>query len=56
MAHIREQMVVLKVSMLVKDDEADSENLFTDEIVETVEAVVGELMGQGRVVEVIKDL
>ena len=56
MAHIREQMVVVKISTLVKNENEDSADFFTDEVVNTVEAVVGELIGGGAVVEVIKDL
>lgn len=55
MARIREEMVVLKISTLVKDDADDSVSLFTPEIVDTVEAVVNELAGKGMVAEVIKD-
>ena len=56
MAVIREQIIALRVSTLVKDESAPQETILTDEIAETLEAVAGELLGTGRVVEVIRDL
>lgn len=56
MATIREQIIAIKVSTLVKDENSPEEVFFTDEVVETVEAVVGEILGSGKIVEVIRDL
>jgi hypothetical protein len=54
MAKIVEELLVFKVSSIVKDD-ADVDPSFSDEIVENLEAIISELVGAGRVVEVLKD-
>jgi hypothetical protein len=53
MAKIVEEVVVIKVSQLVKD-EADAETKLTDEVIAGLEQIASELVGDGSVVEVIK--
>ena len=54
MAKISEEHIVVKVSQLVKDDESAASKV-TDEIKETIETVVAELVGDDCVIEVIND-
>lgn len=54
MAKIVEEIVVVKVSRLVKDD-AVAEKKLTNDVAESLEAVVTELVGTGCVVEVVTD-
>lgn len=50
MAHVIENIVVIKVSKLVKNG-AD-ENLISDEVQQSLEAVAQELLGDSVIVEV----
>lgn len=52
MAKIVEELLVIKVSQIAKDDGSAAEKL-TDEICATVEQVVAEMVGAGCVVEVV---
>lgn len=54
MAKLNEEMVVIKVSELLKDD-ADADTILSDDMLEGVEAVVQELVGAGKLVEIIKE-
>lgn len=54
MAKLNEEMVVIKVSELLKDD-ADADKILSDEMLESVEAVVQELVGEAKLVELIKE-
>jgi hypothetical protein len=54
MAKIAEEIVVIKLSKLVKDSEADSVQLITAETLANLEAVAQELVGDGVVVEIEK--
>lgn len=54
MAKIREEVVVIKLSKLVKNSGDDSISLAGDEIVIALEQVVQELVGDGIIVEVEK--
>lgn len=54
MAKIAEEVLVVKVSQLVKNDEKPNSKL-TEEVVEGLEAVVAELVGDGCVVEVLTE-
>jgi hypothetical protein len=54
MAKLVESMVVIKVSELVKDD-AEEINPMDNEVLEQLEAVVQELVGEGKLVELIKE-
>lgn len=55
MARIREEMVVLKVSTLVKGDGNDVADVLDSELCASLEAVVAELVGDKHIVEIIKD-
>jgi hypothetical protein len=50
MAKIHEEVVVIKLSKLVKDDET-VDNIATSDIVAALEQVAQELVGTGAVVE-----
>jgi hypothetical protein len=54
MAKIAEEIVVIKLSKLVKDSEADSVQLINSETLTNLEAVAQELVGDGVVVEIEK--
>jgi len=54
MAKIAEEIVVIKLSKLVKDSEVDSIQLINSEILANLEAVAQELVGDGVVVEIEK--
>lgn len=54
MAKLNEEMVVIKVSELLKDD-ADATTILSDDMLEGVEAVVQELVGEAKLVEIIKE-
>lgn len=52
MAKIHEEVVVIKLSKLVKNDQGQQPELVGGEIVAALEQVVQELVGEGVVVEV----
>jgi hypothetical protein len=54
MAKLNEQMLVIKVSELLKDNQQANEILSTDILVQ-LEAVIAELAGPGKVVEIIQE-
>jgi len=54
MARIQEQHVVIALSKLKKDTDAD-ETLLPDEVAASLEAVVQELVGEGVIVEIAKN-
>lgn len=53
MAKIVEEVIIIKVSKLVKDS-ADGSSIVSDETIAGLEAVAQELVGDGAVVEVEK--
>lgn len=53
MAKLHEEVIVVKVSKLLKDSESESTILDTDTVT-SIEAVVQELAGAGTLVEVQK--
>ena len=53
MAKIHEEVVVIKLSKLIKDSDASS-NIATDDIVAALQSVAEELAGAGVVVEADK--
>lgn len=53
MAKIHEEIIVVKISKLVKD--GHSAEITGEEITATIEAVVQEMVGDGIVVEVTKE-
>jgi hypothetical protein len=52
MAKIKEEILLVKVSKIVKNGDAASPDVLSDEIALTVEQVVAELLGDAVVVEV----
>jgi hypothetical protein len=54
MAKIHEEVVVIKLSKLVKDDVSTSGLLVNDDILSALEQVAQELVGDSVVVEVMK--
>ena len=54
MAKINEDMVVIKVSELLKDSDSESP-IMDEEFVGTLEGVVQELVGAGKLIEIIKE-
>ncbi len=54
MAHIKEEILLVKVSTLTKSNENLEPSVLSDDIVSTLEQVVTELLGKGVVVEIEK--
>lgn len=54
MAKIVEDVVLIKLSKIVKDSDKDSANIANPEILAALEQVAQELAGDGIVVEVVK--
>ena len=54
MAKLNEDMVVIKVSELLKDTDKQRK-IMNPEIVNTIEAAVQELVGPGKLVEIIQE-
>ena len=54
MAKLNEDMVVIKVSELLKDSD-EQRKIMNQEIVNTIEAAVQELVGPGKLVEIIQE-
>ena len=54
MAKLNEDMVVIKVSELLKDSD-EQRKIMNPDIVSTIEAAVQELVGPGKLVEIIQD-
>ena len=54
MAKINEDMVVIKVSELLKDSDNESP-IMDEEFIVSIEAVVQELVGAGKLIEIIKE-
>jgi hypothetical protein len=54
MAKIVEELVIIKVSKLVKDSDAD-EKLLDSKTINSIEQVVQELVGDGIVVELVEE-
>ena len=54
MAKLNEDMVVIKVSELLKDND-DTRKILDQDIVNTIEAAVQELVGAGKLVEIIQE-
>ena len=54
MAKLNEDMVVIKVSELVKDSD-EQRKIMNPDIVSTIEAAVQELVGPGKLVEIIQE-
>jgi len=54
MAKIVEDVIVIKLSKIVKDSDKDNVNLANPEILAALEQVAQELVGDGIVVEAVK--
>jgi len=54
MAKLNEQVMVIKVSELIKDDQ-EPRVILTEEVIGQLEAVIGELAGPGKLVELIRE-
>ena len=54
MAKMNEDMVIIKVSELLKDSD-EGRKILDHEIVSTIEAAVQELVGPGKLVEIIQE-
>jgi hypothetical protein len=52
MAKIHEEVVVIKLSKLIKEKDQDSELVATNDICDALQSVAEELLGSGVVVEV----
>jgi hypothetical protein len=52
MAKLHEEVVVIKVSKLLKDSDTSSITILNQEIIDSLEAVVQELSGAGTLVEI----
>ena len=52
MAKLHEEVVVIKVSKLLKDSDSSSVTILNQETVDSLEAVVQELAGAGTLVEI----
>jgi len=54
MAKIYEEVLVIKVSKLVADKSSNNPTIIRNDIVESIEAVVQELVGENVIVEIEK--
>ena len=54
MAKLNEDMVVIKVSELLKDSD-EQRKIMGPDVVNTIEQAVQELVGPGKLVEIIQD-
>jgi len=54
MAKIHEEVVVIKLSKLIKDKDEGAELVATNDICEALQSVAEELLGSGVVVEVVR--
>ncbi len=55
MAKIYEEIIVIKLSKLIRDDAAESGAIASADVTQSLEAVTQELVGSGVIVEVIKE-
>ena len=55
MAKIYEEIIVIKLSKLTRDDAAESSPIAGADVTSSLEAVAQELVGSGVIVEVIKE-
>ena len=54
MAKIHEEVVVIKLSKLIKDQDENAELVATNDICDALQSVAEELLGSGVVVEVVR--
>ncbi len=55
MAKIQEEIIIIKVSKLVRDSEADCPKILSSASVDSLEAVIQELSGENVLVEITKE-
>lgn len=55
MAKLKEELVVIKLSKLLRDSDLDSASIMDQQAVESLEAVVQELAGDKVLVEIAKE-
>jgi hypothetical protein len=55
MAKIHQETITIKLSKLVKDNDADTSSIVSSDIHQALEQVVQELVGDGIIVEIEKD-
>lgn len=55
MAKVVEDIVIIKLSKLVKDNAADSAEIINNEQVQALEQVAQELVGDAVIIEVMRD-
>jgi hypothetical protein len=56
MARLHEQVLVLKISKLIKDRDTEVESLVDGDFIANAEAVLQELVGDSCIIEVVSDL
>ena len=56
MAKIQEELIVIKLSKLHKDNDTQSPGLASEDVVSGLEAVVQELVGSDVIVEIVNDV
>lgn len=56
MAKLQEQVLILKISKLVKDRAQETDALVDQEFIANAESVLQELVGESCVVELVTDL
>ena len=54
MAKIIEELVIVKLSKMVRDD-SDDQNLLDNKTINNIEQVVQEIVGDGVVIEIVKE-
>ena len=55
MAQIKEELIVIKVSQMIRDKGDDTPSLIDDEFMATIEPVVQELVGNKAIVEIVNE-
>jgi len=55
MAKIKEELLIVKISTLVKEG-ADSPEVFNTDVIGALEEAISEMVGSGHIVEIIKDI
>ncbi len=56
MAQIKEEMIVIKVSSLIRDKAGVTADVFSDDLVDELEHAISALVGSEKVVEILRDL
>lgn len=56
MAKLQEQVLILKISKLVKDRHQETDTLVDSEFISNAESVLQELVGESCIVELVTDL